>query len=314
MESTWQGQPASVVASRPRPDIGPLRSHSHGPGARGPLPRWAGADPAGSVQWTAAKPIHRDRKPLVPGLSIGRCLVASIVLLLALALGTTEASAGETFSFVFDQSNYVAAPGGQVGVEVFLRQTGLAGGGQTNVLGGPGAVGMVGTGVLLTYPTGSSDAQVLSTSDITGNIAFDNAGFGPYTAVNGGSALLSQAVIFGSPVFGTPVSSLTDTFDLLLGTFTFTAGLQLGQVTPVTASIPLVPDSNDNIANTSPIPTVLSSIVSGEATITVAGSSVPEPSSLIQCFSAIALLAILGWRRRAALAGCIDREGSLFPS
>jgi len=137
-------------------------------------------------------------------------------------------------------------------------------------------VGVTGTGVTITFPVGANDAQVLSASDISGNSAFDNAGFGPFTSVSGGSALLSQVVIFGSPV------GLTNTYDCYLGTFQFTAGLQAGWVTPITASIPIELHSNDNIAATDP-PTVLSTIVDGHATITVTGgiTSVPEPDTRI---------------------------------
>jgi len=208
---------------------------------------------------------------------------------IALLTGGGTANADLGFSFQFDQSNYVVSPGGQVAVEVFLRQTGTPGAGETNVLGGSGAVGVTGTGVTITFPVGANDAQVLSASDISGNSAFDNAGFGPVTSVSGGSALLSQAVILGSPVLGTAVSGLTNTYDCFLGTFQFTAGLQAGQVTTIGASIPLSPHSSDNVAATSPEPTVLTNIESAAATITVQSvTAVPEPSSLRVVLGALA--------------------------
>lgn len=224
---------------------------------------------------------------------------------IALLTGGGTANADLVFAFQFDQSNYVASPGGQVAIEVFLRQTGTPGAGETNVLGGSGAVGVTGTGVTITFPVGTNDAQVLNASDISGNSAFDNAGFGPFTSVSGGSALLSQAVIFGSPVLGTAVSGLTNTYDCFLGTFQFTAGLQAGQVTPISAAIPLFPNSNDNVAATSPLPTGLTSIAGGGATITVEGgvAAVPEPSTLGPCLITIVCLGGLAWwRKRPAAA------------
>ncbi len=173
--------------------------------------------------------------------------------------GARAAHADLTFSFEFDRSNYVAAPSGLVDVQVFLRQTGIADSGQTNILGGPEAVGMTGTGVRVTFGTGPNDAQVLSELDITGNAAFDNFGFPPFTSVSSGSAILSQSTS-GAPVLGTNVA--LDTYDLLLGTFTFTAGTVLGQMTTISASIPLSPNSNDNLAATSPDHTVLTNIES----------------------------------------------------
>jgi len=223
---------------------------------------------------------------------------------IALLTGGGTANADLEFSFQFDQSNYVASPGGQVAVEVFLRQTGIAGTGQTNILGGPEAVGMVGTGVLVTFGTGLSDAQVLSPSDITGNAAFDNFGFSPFTSVSSGSASLSQSTS-GAPVLGTNVA--LDTYDLLLGTFTFTAGTVLGQVTTISASIPL--DPNDNVAATSPDPTVLTNIASAGATITVQGAvAVPEPNSLfVGIIGSVFFASLVCWPRARARA----REGMI---
>jgi len=212
--------------------------------------------------------------------------------------GARAAHADLIFSFEFDRTNYVAAPGGSVDVQVFLRQTGTADAGQTNILGGPGAVGMVGTGVLVTFGTGPNEAQVLSPSDITGNAAFDNFGSAPVTSVSSGSAFLSQFTFLGPPVLGTNVA--LDTYDLWLGTFTFTAGTVLGQATTISASIPL--NSNDNVAATSPDPTVLTNIASSAATITVQSvTAVPEPSSL---------LLVLGTLASVLLVSLVCRPGT----
>src|SRR5581483_11042680 len=122
-----------------------------------------------------------------------RCLPFGLALGVALALGAGPARAGLLFSFHFDQSNYDVQPNQGVDVEVFLRQLGTPGAGEVNVLGGAGAVGMTDTGVGLTFPTGPDDAQVLSADAITGNAAFDNFGFGAFTSVSGGKALLAQS-------------------------------------------------------------------------------------------------------------------------
>jgi len=205
-----------------------------------------------------------------------------LVAALALLVNAQAARAGLLLSFVFDQSNYVVAPNGTVDVGIFLRQTGTPAAGETNVLGGFGAVGMTGTGVRISFPTGPNDAQVLSTANITGNPAFDNFGFDPFSAVDANSALLSQATS-GSPVFGSAVGP--NVYDLFLGTFTFTAGAVPGTVTQIGASIPLFQNSNDNVAATTPFPTSLLNITDGSATITVQGSSVttavPAPGSLV---------------------------------
>ena len=208
---------------------------------------------------------------------------------LVLLFGARAADAGQIFSFEFDRSNYVAAPSGLVDVQVFLRQTGTADAGQTNILGGPGAVGMTGTGVLVTFGTGLSDAQVLSPSDITGNAAFDNFGFPPFTSVSSGSAILSQSTS-GAPVLGTNVA--LNTYDLLLGTFTFTAGTVLGQATTIRASIPL--NSNDNVAATSPDPTVLTNIASAGATITVRARP-PSPSRVPFSWASSVRFSLRAW-------------------
>lgn len=208
------------------------------------------------------------------------------------------AKADLTFSFLFDQSNYTVSPDGKVSVEVFLRQSGTLGAGQTNILGGTGAVGMTGTGVSVTFSTGTNDAQVLSASDITGNTAFDNFGFGPFTSVSAGSALLSQATS-GSAVLGTTVAP--DTYDLLLGTFDFTAGGIPGQVTTISTSLPLFPDSNDNVANTMPSPTTLTDIAGVSATITVMGGptmATPAPPSLVLTLTGAVVISGWVWRHR----------------
>jgi hypothetical protein len=226
------------------------------------------------------------------------CFLISIGAVVIFIASAATSSAASTFSFVYDQSNYVTSPGGHVAVNLYLQQSGLASSGQTNVLGGPGAVGVTGTGVVITFPTGPNDAQVLSTANITGNSSFDNFGFGPFTSVSSGTALLSQATS-GTPLLGTTVAP--NTFDLLLGTFVFTAGTVSPHVTTISAAIPLVPHSNDNVAATSPLPTVLSSISSGSATITVVSASgaVPEPSALGQGLTALMILGGLYCLRKA---------------
>ena len=68
---------------------------------------------------------------------------------------------------------------------------------------------MTGTGVLVSFGPGTNDSQVLSTADITGNTDFNNFGFGPYTAVSSGSAILSQAIGVNLPVLGPRIPTRT---------------------------------------------------------------------------------------------------------
>ncbi len=233
---------------------------------------------------------------------MNRWLRVGLGIGVALLVGVETADAGFDFSFNFDQPDYIVPPGGTVNARVFLRQTGVPDVGQVNILGGTGAVGMTGTGVRVTFGTGPNGAQVLSPSDITGNAAFDNFGFPPFVIVNSSSAILSQSTL-GAPVLGTGLAP--NTYDLLLGTFKLTAGAVPGQVT-IGASIPLSPHSNDNVADTSPLPSVLSSIASTSATITIGSTVVPEPSSLLQGLTGLVLVAGLACWRRAAHAVRMD--------
>ena len=124
------------------------------------------------------------------------------------------------YSFSFDQPSYTVAQGGSLAVQVFLNETGASG--DPFVLA-PGGVGMFGTGVRLDYP-GNASAKVLSGADISGNPAFDNGGAGVVTDVNPATATagVTQSVVFNPPVYGTLVSP--NDYQLLLATFTFTAG------------------------------------------------------------------------------------------
>ncbi len=220
-------------------------------------------------------------------------------IMVLLFVFSQSAQGGVIFSMAFDQANYDVSPNGMVEVKVFLRQTGIPDLGEFNVLGGAGAVGMTGTGVRVLFGADANDAQVVSVGDITGNSDFDNFFGDPFIQLDTGSALLSQSTL-GPPVLG---SGAPNTYELLLGTFKFTAAAVAGQVTNISASIPLVPNSSDNIAATDPLPTVLSDIVSAGATITVLSGGiapVPEPSSLFVWILSVGVGVSLNSRRRSA--------------
>ena len=97
-------------------------------------------------------------------------LGTNIWVVLAMLIGAGPAHAGLVYSYSTDQSVYNVAPGGTIGVQVFLNETGLPG--DPFVLA-PGGDGMFSTGVRLNY-SASAAALVLSGGDIIGNPAFDN--------------------------------------------------------------------------------------------------------------------------------------------
>jgi hypothetical protein len=140
------------------------------------------------------------------------------------------------FQFCFDRANYAAAPEGTATVVVFLRET-LNPRTQESLLA-PGTDGLLSAGVVVQVggPLPDHPAFVRTTAAILGNPAFDLAVVArmpaPEYPDSAGLVELSTEPVFGEVVSRSPVCV---TVLLPLGTFTFTAGKGLGEVTFLTA-------------------------------------------------------------------------------
>jgi hypothetical protein len=222
------------------------------------------------------------------------------VLALTAVVGS-NALAGPQYQYVFDQANYTVAPGGTVPVTVSLRETFNP---QTDTpLLAPGTDGLIGGGVLVQVvsPLPSSPAQVKNTGAIQGNPAFDVALVPqlPAPGVSNSAGLLELA---SAPVFGTVISqsASSETVDLPLGTFAFTAGGVLGEVNDLVAMNTTIDGVTPSANNVTLSGVVLDPLIQpGTATITVAGSVVPEPSGLTLLLLAGLCGPAARWRREA---------------
>jgi hypothetical protein len=214
--------------------------------------------------------------------------------ILAMLLG--GAARGEPiYSFAFDQSSYSVAPGGTVEVNVFLRET--LGAGDVSVLA---TQGLFSAGVRVTFddaPRPSSPAQVQDKADIHGNSAFDLR-FGPGTFLTAGSSAGLRESLDPSNDKGVHGSGGPVTFDIFLGSFTFTAGIVGDEVTEIRATR-FSAGSQEIITNESG--EVLDGLIGdGRATIVTTGPTVPEPTTLVLLGTGILGLAGYGRRRRNA--------------
>ena len=182
--------------------------------------------------------------------------------------------------YQFDATNYSVAPGATVDVEVFIVQTGNT----TNDPVDLSTDGLESAAVRVFFdgnpPT--DRAEVLSTGNITFNPQFGDSALQESDVMPGISAGLADSIDFvANPVTGT---------NILVGTFTFTAGLVPGEVTNLRATDFGVLD--DTIAGDANFTSLDDIIVDGVATITV--TAIPEPGSMI--FAGIGL--VIGLRRR----------------
>jgi len=183
------------------------------------------------------------------------------------------AHAGFVYRYAFDQANYSANPGETIDVQVFLQEV-VTGGDTSRLL----TDGLIGAGVRVQFdipPVPSDPARVLSLTDILPNTAAFDDPFGPIKdLVPGSYAEFTETVDITSPaVQATMVAP--DTFRIFLGSFQFTAGSSLNQVTSIQALD--IPSTSDTITGAG---FELDSLISpANATITV--GAVPEPSSLI---------------------------------
>ena len=183
--------------------------------------------------------------------------------------------------YQFDATNYSVAPGATVDVEVFIVQTGNT----TNDPVDLSTDGLESAAVRVFFdgnpPT--DRAEVLSTGNITFNPQFDDSVLEESDVMPGISAGLADSINFvANPVTGT---------NILVGTFTFTAGLVPGEVTNLRATD--FGDFDDTIAGDANLTPLDDIIVDGVATITV--TAIPEPGSMI-FLAGIGL--VIGLRRR----------------
>ena len=181
--------------------------------------------------------------------------------------------------YQFDATNYSVAPGATVDVEVFIVQTGNT----TNDPVDLSTDGLESAAVRVFFdgnpPT--DRAEVLSTGNITFNPQFGDSALQESDVMPGISAGLADSIFVSNPVTGT---------NILVGTFTFTAGLVPGEVTNLRATD--FGDFDDTIAGDANFTPLDDIIVDGVATITV--TAIPEPGSMI--FAGIGL--VIGLRRR----------------
>jgi hypothetical protein len=205
-------------------------------------------------------------------------------MLIAIVVGALCAAPGRAdFMYVFDQSSYTVAAGQTVDIRVFLQET------TTSLLS---TDGLIAGGVRVNYS--GSAASVLSQADIFYNPAFDDPG-GPNVSLSSGSAGLTELVDIATPgvkAAGGPP------FDVLIGTFQFTAGSSPGTTT-LTAT-----NFGGGIWNFTDFPSsegLDPQIADGSATITGTSQVIatPEPSSLILLSSGAVALVLGYWRRRA---------------
>lgn len=228
-----------------------------------------------------------------------RRLLATLAVGLAALLGAGPAHAELVYGYSFDKSSYTVGLGGTVDVSVYLTETG--GSGDSFVLDSANGVGMLGTGVRLSYGAGTLATVVNPATDIAGNGAFDNFGFG--IATDGDSTSAGFTQFASNPVYGIQNSNPL-VYSLFLGTFTLTAGSIEGPVTVTAGRF----DTGDNLVtgNFNQVTgyfDALDDIVAGATTtITV----LPEPATIVGAATVMGMVTIGCWwgRRRRAKAGC----------
>ncbi len=205
--------------------------------------------------------------------------VKRIFALIVVGAGVSSASvaeAGSVYQFAFDQLTYEVDPGTQVLVNVFLQEQVSAG--TSSVLA---TDGLIGAGVRVSFdlsPLPSDPAKVLGVSGV-----LPNDGSGGFTGglyhlgvASGSYAELSETVGLSSPpIMGTDLGG--GLFEILIGTFRFTAGSIAGQTTLIQAGD--IPGFSEIVTNTGEVLDAL--IAPGTASIHVRGEAVPEPSSWI---------------------------------
>lgn len=198
-----------------------------------------------------------------------------LMLLLACLFLCNSSRAQADLVYFFDQSNYDVAPDGTVDVQLFITQTG-----STDVLTTEG-LDSIGGRVFFNDPTVPSDpAVVLAASDIIPNIAFDDDSLEIRDLVPGVSAGIEDSIDFFAGTSGVKGTSI------LVGTFRFTAGSVLGEVTNLRGTDFDPTPGNDSIVSYDTL-TGLDNLLGGDAIATITVSTIPEPSSFLIFLSAL---------------------------
>jgi hypothetical protein len=215
------------------------------------------------------------------------CFLAAVVFV---GLGHSAPAWTVTYEYRTDQAKYTVAPGGTAPVNVFLRET-FAPGDPTFL----DTEGLLTAGVRVHFdvPTVPTDpAEVLTTADIAINPAFNGPTFSDVVA--GSSAGFFGAVDFFSPTVTTPTGPGFN--EILLGTFTFTAGLVPGEVTNLLATD--FDTSTDETLTGNSFLVLDPLIADATATITVV---TPEPSTQVLGVAGLMTVLVIIRARLSAL-------------
>jgi len=200
-------------------------------------------------------------------------LTAVFSAFITLAAGPVQAG----YTYVFNQSNYTATPGGTpIAVAVFLQETG------SSLLKD---AGLIGVGIRVSWQGGPASATAVA----------PNSDFGLYSSssVETTYADLSEFALSG--VTATETYPGSGVYSVPVGTFTFAPGATGGVTTLTTADID--PDNNGDTATAvyNGVSTSLDTlIINGTATITVT----PEPSTLVLLATGLLGLLAYAWQKR----------------
>jgi hypothetical protein len=201
----------------------------------------------------------------------------SCMLALACVLLPSSAEAGSIYAYAFDQTAYQVDAGATVEVKVFLQEQ--VSSGSVSVLA---TEGLIGAGVRVSFdlsPLPGDPAKILSASDVILNDGSGGFGgsFQSITLSAGSHADITETVdLFSPAVLATSVGG--NLYQILLGTFRFTAGAIDGQTTLIQAGD--IPGASDTVTDSGLAidGQIVSSAISR---IQVNSASVPEPSSVV---------------------------------